>query len=49
MLCHSVALSTKDQDQDQDKFDSMQTLIVLIEFTPFVNFLTNDNSRCLLY
>ena len=24
----------------------MQTLIVLIEFTPLVNFLRNDNSRC---
>ena len=24
----------------------MQTLIVLIEFTPFVNFLMNDKSRC---
>ena len=24
----------------------MQMLIVLIEFTPLVNFLRNDNSRC---
>ena len=30
----------------KSNFDLTQTLIVLIEFTPFVNFLTNDNSCC---
>ena len=30
----------------KSNFDSMQTLIDIIEFTPLVNFLRNDNSRC---
>ena len=32
----------------KSNFDSMQTLIDLLEFTPFVNFPRNDNSCCCL-